>query len=167
MSSFADRNRERFLTQIQGDIRLEGGKALAAAALMRVSIMMLIVAGIIGAVGAQILFGEGGLQFGLGLVVGYIAYVAFVLTTMGPPRIIGAMAVLTNKKVVLLGSRRTGMIGDWKHNEIESIELLRKGNIIIMGKIAIYPVDGDRIVFFLSNRRMGHHFIEQYQQLRG
>ena len=167
MSSIADRNRERFIQQIQADSRLEGGKVLGAAALMRVSIMMLVLAGIVGAIGSQIIFGEGGLQFGLGLLAGYAAYVAYVLATMGQPRVIGAMGVLTNKKVVLLGSRRAGMIGDWKLTEIEDIELLRKGNLLIMGKIAIKPKGEDRLVFFLSNRRMGHHFVEQYRDLRG
>ena len=49
---------------------------------------------------------------------------------------------------------------------IEDIELLRKGNLLIMGKIAIKPKAGEPTRFFLSNRGMGRHLVEQYQGMR-
>ncbi len=41
-----------------------------------------------------------------------------------------------------------------------------KGNILVMGKLAINPKNEDRKVFFISNRRMGRHLVEQYEALR-
>ena len=62
---------------------------------------------------------------------------------------------------------RVGIAGKWNLKEIENIELMRKGNILVMGKIAIKPVGADALRFFLSNRGMGLHFVERYQELRG
>ncbi len=166
MSSFAERNREAIIRQLEGDSRLGSDKILSVAPVMRASVMMLVFSGIIGVIVVQYIIGFGGFQFAIGLIAGYAAYIAYLLATMGQPRMIGAMGVLTNKRVVLLGSKRVGIAGDWKHSDIETIKLLRKGNLLIMGKIAITPVGAKRLDFFLSNRGMGLHFMEQYEKLR-
>ena len=123
---------------------------------------MLVLSGILGAFIAQILFGAGGLQFGGGLFVGYAVYVLYQIRTMGQPRVIGAMAVLTNRRLLLLGSRKVGVAEEWKLSDIEAIDLLRKGNLLVMGKIVIRPKGRDGIKFYLSNRQMGQHFIDTY-----
>ena len=166
MSSIADRNRDLLIERLQGDARLGGGKVLAAATLMRVSIFMLIGAGVLGAIVGQLIFGEGWVQFVVGVAVGYFAYYQFITRTMGPPRVIGVMAVLTDARVVLLGSKKAGVVGDWALDEVESIDLIRKGNLLIMGKVAITPVGGDRSSFFMSNRKMGREFVAKFQELR-
>ncbi len=166
MSSFAERNREAVIRQLQGDDRIGGDEVLSVAPVMRVSIMMLVISGILGVMVFQVVLGSGGIQFGLGLAVGYGAYVGYLLATMGHPKLVGAMAVLTNKRVLLLGSKKIGVAGDWEHRDLETIELNRKGNFLVMGRITIVPTDGQRLRFFLSNRRMGMHFMETYGGLR-
>ena len=103
-----------------------GVRVRAATALMRVSLFALIFSGIVGALLAQIAFGEGGLQFGAGLFIGYLAYGIYLYATMGEPRVFGVMAALTNKKVVLLGSRRAGIIAEYAIDEIEQLQILRR-----------------------------------------
>ena len=134
---------------------------------MRLSVMMLVISGILGVFAFQAAFGLGGIQFGIGLLLGYAAYVLIILRTMGPPRIIGAMAVLTNRRLLLLGSRRVGVAGEWRLSDLADIELNRKGNLLVMGKITLIPREGDAMRFFLSNRAMGRHFMDAYQELQG
>ena len=166
MSSFAERNREAVTRQLQNDDRIGGDKILSVAPLLRVSVMMLIICGIIGVVVFQTIFGYGGLQFGIGLVLGYAAYVVYMLATMGPPKMLGGMAALTDKRVILLGSKRSGKFAEWDLKDLESIQLTRRGNLLVMGKITIVPRDGDPIRFFLSNRIMGLHLFEAYSGMK-
>lgn len=167
MASIADRNRELLIARLGADPRLEGMEILAAAALMRVSVFALVAAGIIGAVGGQLAFGEGGIQFGLGLILGYVGYFGYRYLTMGEPRVIGLMAALTPKRLLLLGSRKAGVIGDYKIRDIEALEILRKGNVFMMGKIGLTPAGGDQIVFLSTNRRMGIDFVARFHDLGG
>lgn len=162
----ADRNREMFIKRLQDDPRLGGDKVIAAAALMRISVVMLMSSGVIGLIFAQLVFGEGAAQFAGGLVFGYLAYLAYLWKTLKEPRVIGVVAVLTNKKITLLGSRKAGIVGEWKHQDIESVELIRKGNIMMMGKVALTPVGDEPITFLASNRRLGRDFVTQFQDLR-
>jgi hypothetical protein len=113
-----------------------------------------------------VVFGNGGLQFGIGLFVGYAAYIAYLLITMGAPRVIGAMAVLTKNKLVLLGTRRVGVVAEWQRKDIDDIDVLRNGNMLVMGKIRIRPKGEDGMVFYLSNRDLGRHFIDTYREGR-
>lgn len=161
-----DRNRESLIKRIQGDPRIGGDKIITAAALMRISVVTLMASGVIGLVVAQLVFGEGTVPFAGGLVLGYLTYLAYLWKTMKEPRVIGVMAVLTNKRVILLGSRKAGMVGDWNHQDIESLELTRKGNIMMMGKVVLIPVGGEPITFLTSNRRLGRDFVTQFQDLR-
>lgn len=167
MSSFADRNREAVIRQLQNDARIGNDEILSVAPLMRVSVMMLVVSGIVGVLLFQILFGFGGVQFAVGLILGYAAYIVIILRTMGSPRVIGAMGVLTNRRLLLLGSKRVGIAAEWELSDLEGIELNRKGNLLVMGKIRVVPRDGDGVRFYLSNRGMGVHFVDTYQNLRG
>ena len=153
------------LQQLQGDPRIGKDKVLSAAALIRGSFVMLVLSGILGAFLGQMVLGTGGLQFGVGLFAGYAAYITYLLVRMKPPRVIGVMAVLTNKRLLLLGSRKVGIAAEWKLSDLEGIDVLRKGNILVMGKILIRPKDGDDLLFFLSNRKMGHHLIDAFNQI--
>ena len=166
MSSFADRNREAVINQLQNDERIGDDTILSVAPLMRVSVMLLVISGIVGVLIFQILFGFGGLQFGIGLILGYVAYVLVALRTMGTPRVIGAMGVLTNRRLLLLGSKRVGIAGEWNLGDLEAIELTRRGNLLVMGKIRVVPKEGNRIGFYLSNRRMGVHCMDAYRELQ-
>ncbi|MDJ0665355.1 MAG: hypothetical protein QNJ75_12455 [Acidimicrobiia bacterium] len=166
MSSFADRNREAVINQLQNDERIGTDTILSVAPLMRVSVMLLVISGIVGVLVFQILFGFGGLQFGIGLVLGYVAYVLIALRTMGAPRVIGAMGVLTDRRLMLLGSKRVGIAGEWSLSDLDSIELTRKGNLLVMGKIMVVPKEGKAMGFYLSNRGMGVHFMDAYRELQ-
>jgi hypothetical protein len=166
MSSFADRNREAMINQLKSDERIGNDQILSVAPMMRVSVMLLVVSGIIGVFVFQIIFGVGGLQFGAGLLLGYASYVVVALRTMGKPRVIGAMGVLTNRRLLLLGSKKVGIAAEWKLADLEDIELNRRGNLLVMGKIAIVPKDGNVLRFYLSNRRMGAHFMDAYRELQ-
>ena len=128
---------------------------------------MLVLSGIIGVILFQFLFGYGGLQFGIGLILGYAAYIVIILRTMGSPRVIGAMAVLTNRRLLLLGSKRVGIAAEWQLSDLDGIELNRKGNLLVMGKITVVPSGGEPLRFYLSNRSMGAHFIDSYRELQG
>ena len=139
---------------------------MAATPLMRVSIFTTVFAGIIGAIVFQMIFGQGGLQFGVGMVAGYLAYFGYLMRTMGEPRVIGVMAVLTPKKVVLLGSRRAGIVGEYDIADIESLEMVRKGNILIMGKLALSPSTGDKVTFMTSNRQIAAGFVAEFEEIR-
>lgn len=152
------------LQQLQSDTRIGKDKVLSAAALIRGSFVMLVLSGIVGAFIAQIVLGNGGLQFGVGLFVGYAAYIAYLLMRMKPPRVIGVMAVLTNRRLLLLGSKKVGVAAEWQLNQLEAIDVLRKGNLLVMGKIMIRPKDGDDLLFYLSNRKMGHHLVDTFNQ---
>jgi hypothetical protein len=166
MSSFADRSRERLMQQLDGDPRLEKAKVLSATPLIRGSVVMLMISGIVGALILQVIFGSGGFPFAIGLVLGYTAYIVFKLYTMGPPKVIAVMAALTRNKLILLGSRRVGIAAEWDRKSIEDIDLLRRGNLFIMGKIAI-RVSGEKPVkFFLSNRKIGQHFVDTFHKSR-
>lgn len=167
MASIADRNRDLLVERLQNDPRLGGAKVRAAAALMRVSVVALVAAGLAGALGGQLVFGEGGIQFGIGLAVGYTAYFGYRYLTMGEPRVIGVMAALTDKQILLLGSRKRGIVGEYDNREIKSLELLRKGNLLMMGKIGLTPADGEEIIFLSTNRRMGSDFVESFHSLAG
>jgi hypothetical protein len=166
MSSIADRNRERLIKQLDGDPRIGKDKVLSAVPMIRGSFVMLVLWGVVAAMLAQIGFGTGGLQFGIGLFIGYAAYVIYLLVTMGPPRVIGAMAVLTKNKLVLLGTRRAGIVAEWPRKNIEAIDVLRRGNLLTMGKIRILPSGEDGILFYLSNRQLGRHFVETFDKGR-
>jgi hypothetical protein len=166
MSSFADRNRERLIKQLEEDPRLGKAKVVSAVPMIRGSFVMLVVWGIVAAIAAQLIFGNGGVQFVIGLFIGYAAYIAYLVVTMGPPRIIGAMAVLTGDKLVLLGTRRTGVVAEWRRKDIEAIDVIRKGNLLVMGKISIRPVGEDGILFYLSNRQLGMHLVEAFNEGR-
>jgi len=85
---------------------------------------------------------------------------------MGKPRIVGAMGVLTNRRLLLLGSKKVGIAAEWNLTDLEDIELNRKGNLLVMGKIAIVPKDGNVLRFYLSNRRMGAHFMDAHGELQ-
>lgn len=167
MASIADRNRELLIQRLQNDPRLSGADVLAAAALMRISVVALVAAGLVGALGGQLVFGEGGIQFGLGLALGYVAYFGYRYRTMGEPRVIGIMAALTDKQIVLLGSRKKGIVGKYNNREIKSLEVLRKGNLLMMGKIGLTPADGEQIIFLSTNRRMGNDLVERFNSLTG
>jgi len=39
----------------------------------------------------------------------------------------------------------------------------RRGNLLIMGKIAFVPRKGDPWVLFVSNQGMGRHLVDQWQ----
>ena len=166
MSSIADRNRRLLIERIQGDVRLEGAKVNAAVALMRVSLFVTVFAGIFGAIGAQLLFGEGGVQFGIGMVLGYAAYFGYLAVRMTEPRVVGAMAALTDTKVVLLGSRKAGIIREWRLRKLENLEMTRKGSLFVMGKMAITPKGEEPMIFFTTNRRLAQFFVEAYQEAR-
>ncbi|MCP4307409.1 MAG: hypothetical protein GY788_21565 [bacterium] len=161
----AERNRDQMIQKIQNDPRLGDGVVETATALMRVSIFMLMGSGVIGLIVAQVILGEGMAQFLLGMAVGYGGYFLYSMRTMGEPRVIGVMAVLTDKGLVLLGSRKAGVVGEWTHAEIEKLELIRKGNLFIMGKVSLTPVGKEPINFFMSNRRLGMEFVESFQEL--
>ncbi len=165
MSSNADRNRDLLIKRIQGDPRIGEDTVVAATALMRVSIFTMMGSGVIGLVVAQVIFGEGMGQFLLGMALGYLVYFGYLARTMGQPRVLGVMAVLTDKKIVLLGSRKAGIVGEWPVTQIESLDLVRKGNLLVMGKIALTPIGEDRINFFTSNRRLGREFVAKFQEL--
>lgn len=167
MRRFSDRARERLIAQLQDDPRLGGDDVLSATPLTRASFLMLGLSGILGFVFVVSFFGSGSGQLILGLFLGYAVYVLYVLYVKPGPRLIGLFAVLTTKRVVLLGSSRTGEIENWKHNELESIELRRKGNLLIMGKLAFMPRKGETMVFFVSNQPLGRHFAAEWQRLRG
>lgn len=167
MASFAERNRERVIQQFESDPRIGKAKVLSVAPLIRGSFVMLVFSGVVGAIAAQVFLGNGGLQFIAGLIVGYAAYILYKMRTMRPPRFVGAMAVLTKSKLLLLGSRRVGVVAEWPVKDLESIEVLRRGNLLVMGKIAIKPAGEERIVFFLSNRSMGNHFVDAFNEMRG
>jgi hypothetical protein len=167
MTSFADRNRERIIQQFEADPRIGKEKVVSVAPLIRGSFVMLVFAGVIGAVLAQIILGNGGAQFGLGLLVGYAAYAGYKLWTMNQPKIIGAMAVLTRKRLLLVGSRRVGVAAEWPLKELEDIEVKRRGNLLVMGKIIVKPIGKDGVTFFLSNRSMGNHLIDAFNEMRG
>ena len=127
---------------------------------------MTVLAGILGVIFAQLLFGEGGLQFGIGMAGGYAAYFGYLALKMTEPRVIGAMAALTDSKVVLLGSRKAGIIGEWQLRKLERLEMTRKGNLFIMGKLAITPVGGETMTFLTTNRRLAQSFVEGYHEAR-
>lgn len=167
MGSISDRNRRLMVERVQGDPRLEGAKVRAATAVMRVSIAVTVLTGILGAIVAQVVFGEGGIQFGIGMAVGYACYFGYLALRMKEPRVIGAMAVLTDRKVVLLGSRKAGIVGEWTIKSLENVEMIRKGNLFMMGKIAITPKNGDRLTFLTPNRRIATGFADAYHQSRG
>jgi hypothetical protein len=162
----ADRNRELLIQRVENDPRLDGEKVIAAAAVMRISILVTVVAGLIGAVVLQVILGEGALQFALGLALGYIAYFAYLAATMNEPRIIGAMAVLTKTRFVLLGSRKKGLVAEYPIGQIESIDMLRKGNIFIMGKMAIKPQGEARLTFMTTNRGMALDLVTKFEEMR-
>ena len=165
MASFADRNRDLMIARLENDPRLDGAKVKGATTLMRVSIIALVIAGVVGAVIGQLLLGEGGIQFLLGLAVGYAAYSGYQYFTMGEPRILGVMAALTDKKLLLLGSRKRGIVAEYNIRQIESLQVLRKGNLLMMGKIGLTPVGGEQIVFISTNRRMGNDFVAAFDRL--
>ena len=154
------------IQRLQGDSRLGGAKVVAATPLMRVSIFVTVFAGVIGAIVFQLILGQGGLQFGAGMVAGYLAYFVYLRQTMGEPRVIGVMAVLTPKKVILLGSRRAGIVGEYETAEIESLEIIRKGNIIMMGKLALTPATGDKVTFMTTNRQIAAGFVAEFEEIR-
>lgn len=166
MSSFSDRNREAVISQLQSDERIGNDTILSVTPLMRVSVMVLVVSGIVGVLIFQMIFGFGGFQFAAGLLLGYAAYVIVALRTMGKPRVVGAMGVLTNRRLLLLGSKRVGIAGEWRLSDLEDIELTRKGNLLVMGKIKVIPEEGNAMRFYLSNRGMGVHFMDTYQALQ-
>ena len=154
------------IERVQGDPRLEGARVHAATALMRVSIAMTVASGIIGVILAQLLFGEGGVQFGLGMALGYAAYFGYLALRMDEPRIIGAMAALTDKKLVLIGSRKKGIVAEWKLSQLESVEMSRRGNIFVMGKMQITPRQKEPLTFLTTNRRMALDFVERFNEIR-
>jgi hypothetical protein len=165
MSSISDRNRRLLIERLQGDPRLGGAEVRAATALMRISIVVTVVVGILGAIFAQVIFGEGGIQFAVGMAIGYGAYFGYLAATMKEPRVIGAMAALTDKKVLLLGSRKAGIVAEWKVSELENVEMIRTGNLFMMGKIAIAPKSGETLTFFTSNRRLAVDFVDRYREI--
>jgi len=167
MSSIGERNRKQLLARVEGDPRLGGARVRAATALMRISIFATVVAAVSGAIVTQSIFGEGTAQFAVGMGAGYVGYFVFLFATMTKPRVLGAMAVLTDNKVVLLGSRKIGVVAEYEFDELQSIEMTRKGNLLRLGKLAIAPVDGERTTFFTSNRRQAADFVEQFEQLTG
>ena len=168
MSSFAERSRNMLIEQLTNDPRVGGEKVISAAALMRGSFVMLVLSGILGAFVVQIIFDAGGLQFGIGLGLGYLAYIALFYYRSERPRFIAAMATLTDKRFLLLGSKRVGIAGDWKLSEVEDLKLIRKGNIFMMGKVGLHVVGEERRrVFFIANRKMGYHLVESYDELTG
>ncbi len=167
MSRFSDRARERLVAQLQEDPRLDGDDVLSATPLTRASFLMLGFSGILGFIFVVSFFGPGSAQLLLGLFLGYAVYVVYVLYIKPGPRLFGLFAVLTTGRVVLLGSSRAGVIEEWKHSQLESVELRRKGNLIIMGKLAFTPRKGDTMVFFVSNQPLGRHFAAEWQRLRG
>ncbi len=167
MSPIGDRNRQLLVTRIEGDPRLEGAKVHAATALMRISVFGTVAVAIAGAIIAQLIFGEGTVQFAVGMGVGYLGYFAYLFATMGEPRVIGVMAALTDTNIVLLGSRKAGVVGDYPFEKLESFGMLRKGSLFRMSKIAIKPVGADQITFLASNRRQAATFVEEYQRVTG
>lgn len=166
MTSFADRNRERLMEQLERDPRLKKAKVLSAAPMIRGSVVAMMISGIVGALIFQLIFGTSGFPFAAGLIVGYGGYIAYKLYTMGEPRVIAVMAALTRDKLVLLGSKRVGIAAEWDRKNIESIDLLRAGNLLVMGKIAIRPAGEEPIIFFLSNRKIGRHLVETFNERR-
>ena len=167
MSPIGDRNRQLLTTRIERDPRLEGAKVHAATALMRISIFATVAIAIAGAIIAQLVFGEGTVQFAVGMGAGYIGYFVYLFATMGEPRVIGVMAALTDTKVVLLGSRKAGVVAEYRFEELDSLEMPRKGNLFRMSKIAIKPAGADQITFLASNRRQAAIFVEEYQRVSG
>lgn len=154
------------MQRIQSDPRLKGEEVISATALMRVSIVVTVVAGIVGAIALQAILGPGGLQFGIGLALGYGAYFAYLFATMGEPRIIGAMAALTPTRVILLGSRKVGVVADYPVQEITKLEMIRKGNMFITGKMAITTPEGQDLTFWTTNRRMAQDFAARFEEMR-
>jgi len=163
MSKFSERARERIIDQLQTDPRLEGETVLSAATLSRASFLMLGLSGVLGFIIIVTILGPGGLQLVLGLLLGYGAYAAYIIFAKPGPRVLGVFAVLTKKKVVLLGSSRKGVIHEWKRTELKAIEQRRRGNLLIMGKVAFVPRKGDPWVFFVSNQGLGRHLVDQWQ----
>jgi hypothetical protein len=166
MSSLVDRNRELMIERLRGDPRLGGAEVVTAMPLMRVSIFTAVVAGVVGALVSQLVVGQGGLQFLLGMVAGYLAYAAYLLRTMGEPRVIGAMAVLTPEKVILLGSRRAGIAAEYNLADLESLEIRRKGNLLVTGKLGINPIQGESVTFFTTNRNLAAAFVAEFDEIR-
>ena len=166
MSKFADQTRERVIKQLEQDPRLSGETVVAAATLTRISFFILGASGVAGFVFMLAFFGSGGLQLGLGLLLGYAAYIAVLLYVKDGPRVLGLFGVLTKRRLVLLGSTRAGVIKEWKLSQIEDMKLLRKGNLLVMGKLAIKPAKEDQIVFFVSNKGLGLDLVGKYQELR-
>ena len=160
----ADRNPNQLIQRLQSDPRVDD-TVIAATALMRISIFMMMGSGVIGLILVQVLFGEGLGQFLAGMLAGYALYFLYVKRTMGEPNVVGVMAVLTDKNLLLLGSRKAGVVAKWKLNEIESLELVRKGNLFTMGKLALTPVGSTPIGFFTSNRTQGRKFVESFQEM--
>ena len=167
MGKFAEQTRERIVRQLQGDSRLSGETVLAAATLTRISFFMLGASGVAGFIFMLAFFGSGGLQLGLGLLIGYSAYILVLLYVKDGPRVLGLFGVLTKRKLILLGSSRVGIIKEWKLRELESLEMIRKGNLIVMGKLAIKPRKEDRMVFLVSNQGLGRYLVEKYEELHG
>lgn len=155
------------IQRVESDPRLEGATAKAAITMMTFSFSVMVLVGVLGAFVAQVIFGEGGVQFVVGMAAGYAAYSAYLALTMKKPRVVGVTAALTDKKLILLGSRRAGVVGEWKFRELDDVELVRKGNFFIMGKLAIRPSNGDALIFFTPNRRMVQDFVAVYQQISG
>ena len=166
MSSFADRNRQLLIERLEGDPRLRGAKVHAAVAIMRISIFVTLIAGIVGALFMQVFFGPGGLQFGVGMAIGYGAYFGYLFATMSEPRVIGAMAALTNDKVILVGSRKAGIVAEWRIKQLETLKMVRKGNLFVMGKMVIKPKNGTTATFFTTNRRLALDFVARYEEMR-
>ncbi len=165
MGSIADRNRELLIQRIEADPRLEGAKVLAAAALMRVSVLVSVAAGVVGALAAQAAFGAGGIQFAAGLAAGYLGYFLYLWRTMKEPRVIGAMSVLTAEKFLLLGSRRAGVVAEYRLAELEDLKMLRKGNLLVMGKLAVIPAGAEPIIFMTANRHMALHLVAEFEKI--
>ena len=166
MGSIADRNRDLLIQRIESDPRLEGAKVLAAAALMRVSVFVSVAAGVVGALAAQAAFGAGGFQFAAGLVAGYLVYFLYLWRTMKEPRVIGAMSALTAQKLLLLGSRKAGIVAEYALAELEDLRMLRKGNLLFMGKLEVRPAGAEPITFMTANRRMAMHLVAEFEKIR-
>lgn len=154
------------IKRLHGDPRLGGAEVVAATPLMRVSIFAAVFAGVAGAILSQFLLGQGGLQFGLGMIAGYAAYFVYLMRTMGEPRVVGVMAALTPKKVILLGSRKAGIVAEYDIADLESLQILRKGNLLMMGKLAINQTDGEQITFMSTNRGVTAAFVAEFEELR-
>jgi len=166
MAPSADRIREQLIERLGNDSRLGKAKVVSATPVIRGSVVAMMLSGILGGMALQIILGSSAVSFALGLAVGYGAYIGYKILTMGEPKVIAAMAVLTRDKLILLGSRRVGIAAEWKRKDIEGIDVLRKGNLMIMGKISIRPVGAEPIQFFLSNPKVGRHLVEAFNEGR-